>query len=113
MPKENLASACGTYCGTCRFLGVQCAGCTAVQGKPFWTGQYKLAACRLYDCCVNQHHHEHCGECAELPCALFKSASDPAYTPEEAKANMEQRVQVLRERKAIGTPAWVKARDAR
>ncbi len=109
MPKQSLAAVCGTYCGTCRFLGVQCTGCAAVQGKPFWVKSYNRNVCRLYDCCVNQHHLEHCGECAELPCKLFLESSDPSLTPEEAKANMEQRIQALKTRKASGTAAWLRA----
>jgi hypothetical protein len=99
MSQIQLAAVCGTYCGGCRFYQSQCAGCRAVKGKPFWGKEYKRDTCRLYDCCVNKKHLEHCGECVELPCQTFIDASDPAYTPEQADKNRNERIAALRARK--------------
>ena len=71
-----LAAACGLYCGDCEYLEKQCAGCGNIHGKPFWAGQYGVAVCPLYGCCVIQKGLEHCGRCAGLPCDILKEAFD-------------------------------------
>lgn len=105
--EKGLAAACGLYCGYCEHLGEKCRGCGLVQGKPFWTKQYGVEVCPLYDCAVNQKHLEHCGLCPELPCETFNSLRDPSLSDEEAAAALETRKEGLLHRKEIGTEAWL------
>ena len=105
--KKDLAAACGLYCGYCEYLGDKCRGCGPVQGKPFWTEQYGVEVCPLYDCSVNQKKLEHCGLCPELPCETFNSLRDPSLNDEEAGIALEARKEGLVRRQEIGTEAWV------
>jgi hypothetical protein len=112
MPDVTLAAACGLYCGDCEHLESRCRGCGQVQGKPFWTAQYKVEVCPLYGCCVNQKHLEHCGLCTEFPCDTFGSLRDPSLSDEEAEQALKKRQNNLLQRKKIGTAAWLKQRSS-
>ena len=111
MAEAGLAAVCGTYCGVCRYNKLHCEGCGTVKGKPFWVKDYYREVCRLYDCAVNQKRLVHCGECAELPCALFLDSSDPSFTPEQAEANRNTRIRELRIRKDVGNEAWLNQQE--
>ena len=102
----KLAAACGLYCGSCEYLEEKCTGCGHIEGKPFWTAEFGVEVCPLYDCCVNDKALEHCGECAELPCKLWLEFHDPALSPEEAEASVRERREQLLARKEIGTEKW-------
>lgn len=106
----TLAAPCGLYCGECEILGDKCQGCTQVKGKPFWTEQFKLDVCPLYDCPVNKKHIEHCGLCTDFPCKLFFSMRDPSVSDEEAEKSLKKKQADLKTRKIIGTEAWLKGR---
>ncbi|MEE8414540.1 MAG: DUF3795 domain-containing protein [Dehalococcoidales bacterium] len=108
MSEIELVAACGLYCGDCEYIGDKCPGCGRIQGRPFWTELFKLEACPLYDCCVNQHHLEHCGLCDEFPCETFTSLRDPSMNDEEAEQSWREKKQVLLLRKEIGTEAWLR-----
>ena len=61
-------SSCGIDCDACKFkTEVSCAGCHALQGKPFWA---KGKTCDLY-ACASAKHVPDCGKCAEFPCAML------------------------------------------
>ena len=107
-----LAAPCGLFCGDCEILGERCAGCGHVQGKPFWTAEYKVEVCPLYGCAVNQHGVEHCGLCAEFPCEMFLSMRDPSMTDEQAEASLERKKADLIQRREIGTEAWLSGRSS-
>ena len=107
MAALDLAAVCGTYCGTCRYYKLRCEGCGAVKGKPFWVKEYHREVCRLYDCAVNHKRLAHCGECAELPCAIFTKSADPSLTPAQAEASRTARIRELRLRKDVGIEAWL------
>lgn len=108
MPDKDLAPVCGLYCGTCEYFEKQCEGCGHVKGKPFWVSHIGVDVCALYNCCVNQKHLEHCGQCGELPCKTFKNQADPSLSPEEAKESLLKRQRELLKRKEIGTEKWIK-----
>lgn len=114
MIDENLAPACGLYCGACehRENENQCTGCGKVQGKPFWTKHMGIEVCPLHGCCVDKRHLEHCGMCDNLPCELFNSFHDPALDEKEAKKAVLVRQKELLSRKKIGTQKWLKEREA-
>jgi len=103
----ELAAACGLYCGDCEILGDKCQGCGRVHGKPFWIKLFELEACPVYNCCVNQHHLEHCGLCEEFTCETFTSLRDPSLSDQEFEQSLRDKQQVLMLRKEIGTEAWL------
>jgi len=110
MEEKALATACGLCCGDCNYLGEQCRGCGQVQGKPFWTAQFGVEVCPLYDCCVTKKQLEHCGLCHDFPCETFTSLRDPALSDEEAEQSLRESQKDLTLRKEIGTEAWLKER---
>ena len=112
MPDNNLAPVCGIYCGTCEYLGEQCQGCGAVEGKPFWTAQVNLAVCPLYDCCISRKQLEHCGLCGEFPCNTFLELRDPSLSEEEAERALLERQNDLLRRKEVGTQKWLEEKEA-
>lgn len=112
MGDENLAAACGLYCGSCEYQGEKCPGCGHVEGKPFWTTEFGVEVCPLYACCVIEKNLEHCGLCDDLPCKLFLEFHDPALSPEEVEASVCERQGQLLERKGIGTEEWIKRMEA-
>ena len=60
-----IESRCGIKCHECKYRDeVNCAGCIAID-KPFWGD-----SCPIKDCC-EARKHEHCGQCANFPCALL------------------------------------------
>ena len=62
-------SVCGIDCSKCgHLINSQCIGCrkAAPEGKCVWNGR-----CDLFDWSTNKKV-EHCGKCAEFPCAMLK-----------------------------------------
>ena len=108
MATDNMAAACGLYCGTCEYLNRQCKGCNTIKGRPFWTAQMEILACPLYDCCIDTKHLEHCGLCDEFPCTLFLEMRDPSLSDAEAEKALQSRQNDLTRRKEIGTENWLK-----
>jgi len=86
-------SACGLICSDCEFFGKQCNGCHAVKGSTFWALEHMPAkVCPLYDCSVNQRKYKDCGDCAELPCEMFRGMKDPNSTEEQHQQGLIDRV---------------------
>ena len=106
----DLAAPCGIYCGGCEHVGQKCQGCGQVQGKPYWTKQYEVEVCPLYDCCSNRKELEHCGLCTDFPCGIFSSLRDPSLSDEDAEQALAQRKRELQLRKEIGTEEWLRER---
>jgi hypothetical protein len=50
----------------------QCAGCTALKGKPFWA----KGVCPIY-VCADKQGINHCGACKEFPCEQLINQYDP------------------------------------
>jgi len=107
---QGLAAACGLYCGSCQYLSQQCRGCGQQRGKPFWTAQFNIEICPLYDCYVNQKQLEHCGLCDEFPCPAFTSLRDPSMSDEEAEKSLQDRQGNLIRRKETGTEKWLEGK---
>lgn len=93
-------SACGLVCDECEFFGKECAGCRAVQGVTFWAQEMPTGVCPLYDCSVNKRGYKDCGDCAELPCKLFREMKDPNSTDEEHQKALVERGARLKKQKA-------------
>lgn len=92
-----LLSSCGLICDECEFYGKQCKGCIAVQGQTFWAMEnMPNKTCPLYHCAVNEHGYKSCGECAELPCKMFREMKDPNSTEEEHQQSLIQRADRLK-----------------
>ena len=83
-------SACGTDCSACGLLGNMCQGCNAAKGKVFHAPEGK--PCPIYACCVNKHRCATCGDCAEVPCALWRATRDPSLSDEAFEASIQTRV---------------------
>lgn len=87
-------SCCGTDCKTCGCYGDLCKGCNASEGKVFHAPEGK--ACPIYACAVNEKGLKSCGQCQEVPCAIWKDTRDPAFSDDEFAANIEKRLETLR-----------------
>jgi hypothetical protein len=71
---DAFMARCGIDCEACKYREqMNCPGCPATGGKPFW------GECQVARCCIGKGH-EHCGQCAEFPCELLKKF---AYDPEQ------------------------------
>ncbi len=95
---HHVAPPCGWLCADCSHWNEDCEGCRAVQGRPFWASPDDVADCPVYACCVQIQALEHCGLCAQLPCATFVAWRDPTMSDEAAAASLADRVAALRQR---------------
>jgi Protein of unknown function (DUF3795) len=77
----------------------------------FWTAELKMELCPLYDCCMHKKRLEHCRECTELPCELFRNFHDTALTPQEAQKAVIERQESLLKRKEIWKERWLKENE--
>lgn len=92
-----LLSACGLRCDECEFFGKQCKGCHAINGQTFWAMEMMPdKTCPLYQCSVNKKGFKDCGDCAELPCKMFREMKDPNSTEEEHQHMLKVRVGLLK-----------------
>lgn len=90
-------SLCGLDCGECEFFEKTCAGCYAVGGSTFWAQEMMPGkVCPLFKCAFTDHEYESCGDCNELPCALFLQMKDPSTSDEEHLKMIQVRVERLR-----------------
>lgn len=91
---------CNIACLECnKSLEEPCKGCNALKGKLFWTQYLGLDTCPIYNCCVNEKHYTHCGECDKLPCEIYYSTKDPSTPEEEFKIKITERANVLKKLK--------------
>ena len=93
---EKVIGVCGCICSDCRIYGKDCKGCYAIEGKPCWLHEVGLEICDFYECCVLDKGLEHCGQCKEIPCDKFWKNKNPAWTEEEHKKIVEERVTLLK-----------------
>ena len=92
-----ILSACGLICDECEFYNKTCTGCKNVKGSTFWAKEMMPSkVCPLYDCSVNTRNYKDCGDCAELPCKMFREMKDPNSTEEEHQKSLLTRVSLLR-----------------
>jgi len=65
----TVQSRCGLLCKWCSYVESNgCAGCIALQGKPFW------GECDVAKCC-QERGHAHCGQCPDIPCGILRDYS--------------------------------------
>lgn len=89
-----MISVCGIDCKSCPNLSTDCEGCSAMQGKVFWTVQFGLNRCPIYQCVIDKKMSD-CGECNKLPCEIWQSMKDPSLTDEEHQISIKERVNRL------------------
>lgn len=93
-------SACGIKCEECSFYKKECQGCFSMAGKPFWTAHAtKDGICPLFNCAIHQNNFNHCGDCDELPCKMFREMKDPNCSDEEHQQSIVNRVKTLHDSK--------------
>ena len=95
---EMIETICGYSCTECNHHGVECPGCGATGGKPFWATDAGVDACPVYDCCANKKNLPHCGRCPDLMCEQFSRSKNPDTSEEEAKAILLRMEQEIRAR---------------
>jgi len=92
-----ILSTCGLICDECEFYNKTCTGCRNVKGSTFWAKEMMPGkVCPLYDCSVNTRKYNDCGDCAELPCKMFREMKDPNSTEEQHQKSLLTRVSLLR-----------------
>ena len=88
-------SCCGTDCSQCSYAGTNCPGCTASQGRPFYSPD---TPCPIYRCAVLENKRPSCASCRELPCSTWHATRDPQLTDEAFAAGIRERVEHLKQR---------------
>ena len=88
-------SPCGVKCNECKDFNQTCQGCRAIEGKVYWVQYVNKTTCPIYHCCMTEKHHEHCGQCKNLPCQIYYDTQDPSTTLAEHEAGIKLRVSLL------------------
>lgn len=86
---------CGACCDDCPHYGDECSGCETIGGKVFWAQYVGAEICPVFQC-VKDNHYQTCGDCSKIPCDLWFTLRDPAWSEEEHKKSITKRVNVLR-----------------
>jgi len=85
---------CGVDCEGCPHFKGECAGCHAIQGKVYWAQYIGAEECPIYKC-VKDKNLANCGMCTEMPCQIWLSLKDPAWSEEEHQKSIQDRVTAL------------------
>ena len=78
MAFSSLATACGLFCGFCRFyMRGECKGC----------GSEDRRECAVYRCCRVENGLTFCKECKRFPCEKLRGSMglDPGWLEELAR----------------------------
>ncbi|HUU74666.1 MAG TPA: DUF3795 domain-containing protein [Methanoregulaceae archaeon] len=95
--EKDEVMVCGMICRECDHYQVECQGCRAVKGVPFWVAFVGIDRCPVYECCVEEKKIANCGQCEELPCDRFTRYKDPSVSGENAARTLESMVARLKE----------------
>ena len=90
-----MLSVCGVNCEGCSGFGKECAGCDLIEGKVCWAQYIGADVCPIYKC-VKEKNFANCGECSQIPCKLWFSLKDPAWSDEEHQKSINARLSVLK-----------------
>ncbi|MBN1385052.1 MAG: DUF3795 domain-containing protein [Elusimicrobia bacterium] len=94
---NNELSVCGCECPECEhFKKLKCSGCSEIKGKVWWVSYINAEVCPIYSCVSDKKKYNNCGECAEIPCKLWKDLKDPSYTQKQHDAGVKTRVENLK-----------------
>ena len=88
--------ACGLSCECCGHYSVECGGCKAARGAVYWTAYCGMECCPIY-ACAREKGLDHCGQCRDLPCAIWDSLRDPDETPEQTEKSIAERLRRLQD----------------
>lgn len=95
--KPPMLSVCGCDCAPCEhFKNAQCAGCSTIQGKVWWTQYISTDVCPIYKCVAKDKQLKHCGLCSEMPCSVWRDLKDPSYSDEQHRASIRERCDRLK-----------------
>jgi hypothetical protein len=92
---NGMLCVCGADCSSCPSFGRECAGCETLKGKVYWAEYDGKDVCPYYQC-VKDKRLKHCGECSDIPCALWYSLKDPNMTDEQHEASIRERVEIFK-----------------
>jgi len=96
--KPAMVSVCGCDCASCaHYKSSQCAGCSAVEGRVWWTQYVSTDICPIYRCVVADKQLKHCGLCPEMPCSIWQELKDPSYSDEQHQVSIQERYARLRQ----------------
>ena len=112
-------SVCGLRCATCTIHlrtedelaywrtrnvdpeKIRCNGCRSARDEHHWSND-----CEILACCIDMKGHAYCSECSEFPCRMLERWA-------EGMEHHAQAVARLREMRALGTEAWLRAHNYR
>lgn len=92
----DTVAPCGVECAKCPSFPVECGGCREIEGRVFWAPYFDREVCPMYECPVVDREYHDCGECSELPCAIFFDCRDPSVPVGEHEREIGERVRRLR-----------------
>lgn len=91
-----MVCVCGASCDGCTYRDKECSGgCTALQGRVFWTKHINADVCPVYQC-VADNGYKNCGDCAKLPCETWFNLKDPEISSQEHQKSINDRVAKLK-----------------
>ncbi|HOO34241.1 MAG TPA: DUF3795 domain-containing protein [Thermotogota bacterium] len=94
---EKTIGVCGCICSECCIYPEECQGCHTIEGKACWLDEVGLEVCDFYECAVIDKGLTHCGECVQIPCDKFRKNKNPAWTEEQHRKIVNERVEMLTE----------------
>ncbi len=94
--REKKVSPCGTICSDCKDYQRDCAGCSELEGKVYWTNYVNMKICPLYDCPINKHKYKTCAKCKNVPCKKWRDLKDPNISDEVFDNEVKERLVVLK-----------------
>ncbi len=95
--KGKETAPCGVSCWECPEYHKSCSGCMEGKGRPSWVSYIGKEVCPLYQCPVEEHGYQTCGECGKLPCEKFLELRDPSWSDEEFEQSIKNRLAVLKQ----------------
>lgn len=86
-----IESYCGLVCSKCTYREKHsCPTCRPAEGKMFW------GTCKPATCCI-ERKLDHCGQCADFPCAELKD-----YSLDDKTGKYDGRIENLRRESGPG-----------
>lgn len=95
--EKDEVMVCGMICKECDFYHVECTGCMAVKGIPFWVAFVGIDQCPVYECCIEEKKFDNCGQCEEFPCDRFTRYQDLSVSGENEARTLKRMVARLKE----------------
>ncbi|NLW79918.1 MAG: DUF3795 domain-containing protein [Ruminococcaceae bacterium] len=87
-------ATCGHDCNKCDYYGLECRGCAASSGNPFWAEFRGYSACPVSNC-AKENEYASCAQCKKVPCEHWEDVRDPELNEDEYERLVEERKQNL------------------